>query len=124
MVFLVTARVMTLTSASISVGGETAAGSISATVKSASDNAPTGPKFFRKILADRMSIRMGEKIGSHDTLIVTIVVENYTLDHMFTEHGFHSKDYWTVGIDNGAIGHFDFTTYRELERLLVECAFD
>uniref|UniRef100_A0A915HWV2 Uncharacterized protein n=1 Tax=Romanomermis culicivorax TaxID=13658 RepID=A0A915HWV2_ROMCU len=99
MVFLVIARVMALTSASISMGGETTAG-------------------------NGVNIGMGEKISADDTLIVSIVIENYALDHMFTERGFHCDDDWTMGIDNSAIIHFDFTTDLELERLFVESAFD
>uniref|UniRef100_A0A915I6A8 Uncharacterized protein n=1 Tax=Romanomermis culicivorax TaxID=13658 RepID=A0A915I6A8_ROMCU len=68
---------------------------------------------------DGMNIGVGEKISTDDTLIVSVIVKNYTLDHMFTEWGFHCDDYWTVDIDNGAIGHFDFTTYRELEQFLL-----
>uniref|UniRef100_A0A915JLU9 Uncharacterized protein n=1 Tax=Romanomermis culicivorax TaxID=13658 RepID=A0A915JLU9_ROMCU len=73
---------------------------------------------------DRVNIGMGEKISANDTLIISVIIENYTLDHMFTEPGFHCNDYWTMGVDNGAIGHFDFTTYRELEQLFVESSFD
>uniref|UniRef100_A0A915L920 Uncharacterized protein n=1 Tax=Romanomermis culicivorax TaxID=13658 RepID=A0A915L920_ROMCU len=73
---------------------------------------------------DPVNIGMGEKIGADDTLVVSVVVENYALDHMFTERGFHCNNYWTMGVYNGAIGHFDFTTYRELEQLFVKGAFD
>uniref|UniRef100_A0A915I5N4 Uncharacterized protein n=1 Tax=Romanomermis culicivorax TaxID=13658 RepID=A0A915I5N4_ROMCU len=60
---------------------------------------------------NRVNIRMSEKICADDTLIIIVVVENYTLDHMFAKCGFHRDDYWAVGIDNGAIRDFDFATY-------------
>uniref|UniRef100_A0A915KH76 Uncharacterized protein n=1 Tax=Romanomermis culicivorax TaxID=13658 RepID=A0A915KH76_ROMCU len=75
-------------------------------------------------LSDRVDIRMGEEISANDTLIISVVIEDYALGHMFTEHGFHCNDYWTMGVDNSPIGHFDFTTDRELERLFVKGAFD
>uniref|UniRef100_A0A915I353 Uncharacterized protein n=1 Tax=Romanomermis culicivorax TaxID=13658 RepID=A0A915I353_ROMCU len=71
-----------------------------------------------------VDIRVGEKIGANDTLIISVIIENYTLDHTFTKGEFHCNDYWTMGLDNGAISHFDFTTDRELEPLPVESAFD
>uniref|UniRef100_A0A915IP08 Uncharacterized protein n=1 Tax=Romanomermis culicivorax TaxID=13658 RepID=A0A915IP08_ROMCU len=67
---------------------------------------------------------MCKKIGANDTLIIIVVIENYTFYHMFTECGFHSDDHWAVGVDNGAIGNFDFATYWELESLIVKCAFN
>uniref|UniRef100_A0A915J8Y3 Uncharacterized protein n=1 Tax=Romanomermis culicivorax TaxID=13658 RepID=A0A915J8Y3_ROMCU len=73
---------------------------------------------------DRMDIPMGEKVGANDTLIVSIIVEDYAFDHMFTERRFHCEDYWTMGINNGSISHFDFTTYPKLELLFVESGFD
>uniref|UniRef100_A0A915L8X6 Peptidase S1 domain-containing protein n=1 Tax=Romanomermis culicivorax TaxID=13658 RepID=A0A915L8X6_ROMCU len=75
---------------------------------------------FRGYAIDRMDIRMGEEIGAHDTLIVSVIVEDYALDHMSTEHGLHCNGYWTMGVDNGAIGYFEFTTDLELEGLFVE----
>uniref|UniRef100_A0A915JUE2 Uncharacterized protein n=1 Tax=Romanomermis culicivorax TaxID=13658 RepID=A0A915JUE2_ROMCU len=84
-------------------------------------------KQFR-LRADRVQncvdIPVCQKIGADDTLIASVIVENYLLDHMFIQSGFHSDYYWAVGIDNGAVGYFYFTTYWELERLLVEGAFD
>uniref|UniRef100_A0A915JF08 Uncharacterized protein n=1 Tax=Romanomermis culicivorax TaxID=13658 RepID=A0A915JF08_ROMCU len=73
---------------------------------------------------DRVNIWMGQKIGVDYTLIVSIIIKNYTLDHMFTECGFHCNNYWTMGLDNGAIGHFDFTANWKLEQLFVESMFD
>uniref|UniRef100_A0A915KJG3 Uncharacterized protein n=1 Tax=Romanomermis culicivorax TaxID=13658 RepID=A0A915KJG3_ROMCU len=75
-------------------------------------------------IKDRVNIRMDKEIGADDTLITSVIVGDYTLDHMFMEGRFHCDDYWTVGVDNHAMGHFDSTTYRELERLLVQSAFD
>uniref|UniRef100_A0A915ID03 Uncharacterized protein n=1 Tax=Romanomermis culicivorax TaxID=13658 RepID=A0A915ID03_ROMCU len=57
---------------------------------------------------------MGQEIGADDTLIFSVVIEDYVFDHMFTECGFHCKDYWAMGVDKGAIGHFDFTTDQRL----------
>uniref|UniRef100_A0A915J6Z8 Uncharacterized protein n=1 Tax=Romanomermis culicivorax TaxID=13658 RepID=A0A915J6Z8_ROMCU len=76
------------------------------------------------VAQDCVDIRVCQKIGADDTLIVSVVFEDYTRDHMFTKRGFHCNDFWAIGVDNGAVGYFDFTTYRKLERLLVECAFD
>uniref|UniRef100_A0A915KIN5 Uncharacterized protein n=1 Tax=Romanomermis culicivorax TaxID=13658 RepID=A0A915KIN5_ROMCU len=73
---------------------------------------------------DRVNIGMGKKISADDTLIVSVIVENYTLDHMFTKHRFHRNDYEAMGIDDGTFGDFDFSTNQELKRLLVESAFD
>uniref|UniRef100_A0A915HTK2 Uncharacterized protein n=1 Tax=Romanomermis culicivorax TaxID=13658 RepID=A0A915HTK2_ROMCU len=73
---------------------------------------------------DRVDIRVCEKIGADDTLIISVILKDYTLDHMFTKRGFHCNDYWAMSVDNGTIGHFDFTTYPKLERLFVESAFD
>uniref|UniRef100_A0A915I2J4 Uncharacterized protein n=1 Tax=Romanomermis culicivorax TaxID=13658 RepID=A0A915I2J4_ROMCU len=73
---------------------------------------------------NRVDIRVCEKVGAHDTLIISVIVGDYTFDHMFTERGFHCNNYWAMGVNNGAVGHFDFTTYWKLEQLLVECAFD
>uniref|UniRef100_A0A915I4Z0 Uncharacterized protein n=1 Tax=Romanomermis culicivorax TaxID=13658 RepID=A0A915I4Z0_ROMCU len=67
---------------------------------------------------------MGKKIGADDTLIITVIIEDYALDHMIAEHRFHPEDHWAVGVENGAVGDFDFATYWELKRLPVECAFD
>uniref|UniRef100_A0A915HQA0 Uncharacterized protein n=1 Tax=Romanomermis culicivorax TaxID=13658 RepID=A0A915HQA0_ROMCU len=73
---------------------------------------------------NHVDIRLCEKIRADDTLIVSVIAEDYTLDHMFTECGFHFNNYWAMGVDNGPVGHFDFTTYQKLERLLVKWAFD
>uniref|UniRef100_A0A915IWR2 Uncharacterized protein n=1 Tax=Romanomermis culicivorax TaxID=13658 RepID=A0A915IWR2_ROMCU len=101
MVFLVIALVTALTSPLTSMGSAAAAG-----------------------IQNCVDIPVCEKIGADDTLIVSVVLEDYTLDHMFTEHGFHCNDYRAMGVYDGAVGHFDFTTYQKLERLLVESAFD
>uniref|UniRef100_A0A915HUL0 Uncharacterized protein n=1 Tax=Romanomermis culicivorax TaxID=13658 RepID=A0A915HUL0_ROMCU len=53
--------------------------------------------------SDRMNMGVGEKICTDDTLIISVILKDYGLDHMFTKHGFHCDDYWTAGIDNGAI---------------------
>uniref|UniRef100_A0A915L485 Uncharacterized protein n=1 Tax=Romanomermis culicivorax TaxID=13658 RepID=A0A915L485_ROMCU len=71
-----------------------------------------------------VDIWMGEEIGADDTLIISVIIEDYALDHMFTEQGLHCNDYWTMSVDMGAIGHFDFTTDWELEQLFVESTFD
>uniref|UniRef100_A0A915HHC9 Uncharacterized protein n=1 Tax=Romanomermis culicivorax TaxID=13658 RepID=A0A915HHC9_ROMCU len=76
------------------------------------------------VVKDRVNIGMGVEIGADDTLIVSVIVEDYALDHMFTKCRFHCDDYWTMGLDNGAISDFDFVTYQELERLLDQRAFD
>uniref|UniRef100_A0A915HRG1 Uncharacterized protein n=1 Tax=Romanomermis culicivorax TaxID=13658 RepID=A0A915HRG1_ROMCU len=73
---------------------------------------------------DWVNVRMCEKIGADDTLIVIVVVENYTFDHMFTKCRFHHDDNWAVGINNSAVSDFDFATYWELKGLLVQCAFN
>uniref|UniRef100_A0A915KSI7 Uncharacterized protein n=1 Tax=Romanomermis culicivorax TaxID=13658 RepID=A0A915KSI7_ROMCU len=67
---------------------------------------------------------MGEKIGADDTLVVSIIVEDYALDHVFAERRFHCNDYWAMSVDDSAIGNFDFSTNWELERLLVQSPFD
>uniref|UniRef100_A0A915KSY1 Uncharacterized protein n=1 Tax=Romanomermis culicivorax TaxID=13658 RepID=A0A915KSY1_ROMCU len=67
---------------------------------------------------------MRKKIGSDDTLIIIVVVDNYAFDHMFAKCGFHGDDNLAVGINNGAIGNFDFAAYPELKQLLVKCAFN
>uniref|UniRef100_A0A915K9I4 Uncharacterized protein n=1 Tax=Romanomermis culicivorax TaxID=13658 RepID=A0A915K9I4_ROMCU len=68
---------------------------------------------------DRVDIWMGEEIGAHDTLIVSVIMEDYAM-----ERGLHCNGYWTMGVDNGAIGYFEFTTDLELERLFVESGVD
>uniref|UniRef100_A0A915JXR9 Uncharacterized protein n=1 Tax=Romanomermis culicivorax TaxID=13658 RepID=A0A915JXR9_ROMCU len=47
-------------------------------------------------IQNHVDIWVCQKIGANDTLIVSVVVENYTLDHMFTEHEFHG---WRKIID-------------------------
>uniref|UniRef100_A0A915HK42 Uncharacterized protein n=1 Tax=Romanomermis culicivorax TaxID=13658 RepID=A0A915HK42_ROMCU len=63
----------------------------------------------------KLILGMGENIGADDTLIISVVIKNYALDHMFTERGSHCNNYWTMGVDNGTMDHFNFTTDRELE---------
>uniref|UniRef100_A0A915HWF4 Uncharacterized protein n=1 Tax=Romanomermis culicivorax TaxID=13658 RepID=A0A915HWF4_ROMCU len=62
-----------------------------------------------------LDIRMCEKIDADDTLILSVVVENYALDHMFTERRFHCNNHWTMSVDNSAIGNFDLSTNWELK---------
>uniref|UniRef100_A0A915JJ87 Uncharacterized protein n=1 Tax=Romanomermis culicivorax TaxID=13658 RepID=A0A915JJ87_ROMCU len=40
-------------------------------------------------VVDGVDIRIDEKVGANDTLIVSVIVKDYTFDHMFTECGFH-----------------------------------
>uniref|UniRef100_A0A915IR27 Uncharacterized protein n=1 Tax=Romanomermis culicivorax TaxID=13658 RepID=A0A915IR27_ROMCU len=58
---------------------------------------------------------MGKEMGTNDALIIIVIVENYTFDHMFAKVGFHCDDNWTVGINHGTVGDFDFATYQELK---------
>uniref|UniRef100_A0A915K4X8 Uncharacterized protein n=1 Tax=Romanomermis culicivorax TaxID=13658 RepID=A0A915K4X8_ROMCU len=39
-----------------------------------------------------MDIQMCKEISANDTLIVPVVVEDYALDNVFTERGFHCND--------------------------------
>uniref|UniRef100_A0A915KQZ3 Uncharacterized protein n=1 Tax=Romanomermis culicivorax TaxID=13658 RepID=A0A915KQZ3_ROMCU len=60
-----------------------------------------------------MDICVREKIGAHDTLIVSIIIEDYTLDHVFAECRFHCNDYCAMRVNNSAIGEFNFSANRQ-----------
>uniref|UniRef100_A0A915JNF9 Uncharacterized protein n=1 Tax=Romanomermis culicivorax TaxID=13658 RepID=A0A915JNF9_ROMCU len=99
------ARVTAMMFMSTPVGREAAAGSILGTVQNGVD------------------IRVCERISADDTLIISIVIENYPPDHMFTKCRFHCDNYWTTSVDNSAIGYADFSANQELKQLLVQRAF-
>uniref|UniRef100_A0A915ITI7 Uncharacterized protein n=1 Tax=Romanomermis culicivorax TaxID=13658 RepID=A0A915ITI7_ROMCU len=67
------------------------------------------------IVENGVNIGMHKQIGTDDTLIIIVVVGNYTFDHMLAECGFHCDDNWIMGINNGTISDFDFATYWKLK---------
>uniref|UniRef100_A0A915JLC0 Uncharacterized protein n=1 Tax=Romanomermis culicivorax TaxID=13658 RepID=A0A915JLC0_ROMCU len=62
-----------------------------------------------------LNIGMHKEISTDDRLIIIVVVEDYTFDHMFAEYIFYCDDNWAMGVNDSAIRDFDFATYWELE---------
>uniref|UniRef100_A0A915J8D4 Uncharacterized protein n=1 Tax=Romanomermis culicivorax TaxID=13658 RepID=A0A915J8D4_ROMCU len=56
---------------------------------------------------DGLDIGMHQEIGSNDTLIIIIIIEDNTFDHMLSKSGFHGNDNRTVGGDDGSIDDFN-----------------
>uniref|UniRef100_A0A915J5H2 Uncharacterized protein n=1 Tax=Romanomermis culicivorax TaxID=13658 RepID=A0A915J5H2_ROMCU len=65
-----------------------------------------------------MNVGMLEEMGTDDTLIIIVIVQNYTLDHMFIEYRYHCDNNWAVGINDGAVRGFDFATYGSCSNCL------
>uniref|UniRef100_A0A915HHS6 Uncharacterized protein n=1 Tax=Romanomermis culicivorax TaxID=13658 RepID=A0A915HHS6_ROMCU len=45
---------------------------------------------------DRMNVGMHQEVGADDALIVTIIVKDNALDHMFSKGGLHGYNNWTL----------------------------
>uniref|UniRef100_A0A915JU75 Uncharacterized protein n=1 Tax=Romanomermis culicivorax TaxID=13658 RepID=A0A915JU75_ROMCU len=61
-----------------------------------------------------MDIGMPQEIGTNNTLIVAVIIEDDAFDHMFNESKFHGNEDGTVGGDDGSVSDFDLSANREL----------
>uniref|UniRef100_A0A915K4B9 Uncharacterized protein n=1 Tax=Romanomermis culicivorax TaxID=13658 RepID=A0A915K4B9_ROMCU len=64
---------------------------------------------------NRVDMGMCQEVCANDTLVVTVILKNYALDHVFAKSGLHGNYDSTMGVDNSTIGDFDFPAYRELK---------
>uniref|UniRef100_A0A915KUN0 Uncharacterized protein n=1 Tax=Romanomermis culicivorax TaxID=13658 RepID=A0A915KUN0_ROMCU len=61
---------------------------------------------------DGVNVGMCQEIVADNALIIAVIIEDYTFDHMVIESGFHSNNDWAVGSDNGTICNFGFAANR------------
>uniref|UniRef100_A0A915IYK4 Uncharacterized protein n=1 Tax=Romanomermis culicivorax TaxID=13658 RepID=A0A915IYK4_ROMCU len=85
----------------------------SANIKARSARQVKGVDPDHVAIQNDVDIGMGQEIGSDNTLIVAVIVEDDAFNYMFPKSGFNGNNEGTMCGDDGSIGDFDFSTNRE-----------